>query len=314
MTNVSLKVAVSALAAASFLPAIAAATPISAVEVIQVQGPIPFGPPGGSPVVVDDSETVTNGTASKSIGGFSGNAVSAVQNADGTSEVAAETGRDAWTELSTAKASLTQSETNTTNGAREYFLDYELSGLSTRLFHNTDSGLFGPGPTAPVFANPFLDNFETLITSAYTAASFQYEILVNGSSVFSARADVLENEAGVTTENVENFDVTVTENSIFGSTLFEVDDISGAISLGTFASGETISVESILIARSYATNILDEITNSVGAESSDPVTISSVGTLRSTAVNMAPVPLPAAGWMLIAGVGGLVAAGRRKKA
>lgn len=29
---------------------------------------------------------------------------------------------------------------------------------------------------------------------------------------------------------------------------------------------------------------------------------------------MAPVPLPAAGWMLIAGVGGLLAAGRRKKA
>ncbi len=298
----------SALALATALPFSAQAATVSSVEVISVLSEAPFS--SLPPIIDDSSASASPGTASVAIGGFSGDSVNAVQNADGTSTVEASTRRDANTELSTAIATFTQDETNMFGMNRDYTLDYSLQGLTTRLFHNSDQGLFG-GP-APVFVNPFADDFEALTFTNYTGASFEYLITVNGDEVFSARADILQNEAGRSTENVSNFTVNLTEVS--GSqTLVELDAISGTIDLGMFADGETLIVESTLIARSYATNIFDEITNSVGARSSDPVGVSSVGTLSSTPSAVSAVPLPAAGWMLIAGVGGLVAAGRRRK-
>lgn len=303
---------ISTAAILAMLPALASAATLSFAEVTQVVGPDPFDPTSVT-TINTDSDSANDGTATASTGAF--NSVTAEQNADGTSSVSATTGNDGDTELSTATASLTQTQVNNFGVDHDYTIDYSLTGLTTRLFHSSDIGLFANPFTTPVFNNPFESDDETvLIESAYTGATFQYDILVNGVAEFSARADVLVNEAGFTIENQQNFEVTVTDLG-FGY-LFEVGDIFGTFDIGTFADGETVEVESILTTRAYATNGFDELRNSVGARSTDPVTISSVGQLQSTPTNptVTPVPLPAAGWMLLAGIGGLAAAGRRKKA
>jgi len=297
-----------AVALAMALPTFTHAASVSVVDVVSVQKDF-----SGTTSVVKDTQTETGGTASASIGFGS---VAAVQNADGTSEVQAETSRDANTQLNTATAAFIQSETNTFGMERDYTLSYSLSGMSARLNHFSDAGFFGPLTTAS-FANPFSDDYETLVDSDYTAASFRYSISVNGNEVFSARADALLSEADAKIENQSGFNATLTDvGSGFGRQfLFEIDDINGEIDLGTFAAGETISVTSTLVAQGYAQNILDELGNNVGSRSTDPVNLASTGVLTSTPTNApSPVPLPAAGWMLIAAVGGLTALRRKPRA
>ncbi len=297
-----------AVALAAVVPTYAQAASLSAVEVISVQKEF-----GGSETVARASDSANDGTATASL---SSGETAAEQNADGTSEVQAETTREANTQLNTAIAEFTQSETNTFGMDRDYSLTYSLSGMSARLNHFSDTGFFGP-ITTPVFTNPFTDDFVTLVDSNYTAASFRYSISVNGDEVFSARADALLSLLDAKIENETGFTATLTDVGLnFGRQfLFEVDDISGELDLGTFAAGETISVTSTLIAQGYAQNILDELGNNVGSRSTDPVNLSSTGFLTSAPTNgPSPVPLPAAGWMLIAAVGGLTAMRRTKRA
>lgn len=295
---------------AAALPTYAHTASVSAVEVISVQQNF-----GGTANVVKNDQTVAGGTAAADL---SLGLIAAQQNADGTSQVRAETTQAAEIQLNTATAAFIQSETNTFGMDRDYTLSYSLSGMAAQLNHFADTS-FSTLFASPTFVNPFSGGPETLVDSSYTAASFQYSISVNGNEVFAARADALLSEADAKIENETGFNASLTDvGSGFGRQfLFEIDDISGEIDLGTFAAGETISVTSTLIAQGYAQNILDELGNNVGSRSTDPVNLSSTGFLASaptTGTGPSPVPLPAAGWMLFTAVGGLTAVRRAKRA
>lgn len=264
-------------------------------------------------VITTDTQTVPDGTATATLG-----ASSATQNADGTSAVSAvidPNSRDRGSTRITSEAQLGFSETNATNGTRTYTLDFTLSGLSTEI---STSRQYGTNLTNP-FANP--DPGVVDIESAYTAASFEYAIQIDGIDIFNARADVL----GLATfdsafnlvqtyifDNVQNFTPSISPIAVGGfidAFEFSVDDLSGSIALGDFAAGETFDITSTLTARAFATNFEGE--NAVGAFVQDPITISSFG-VRSQPTVSAPIPLPAAGWLLLGALGGLAAMKRRK--
>ncbi|SHL67801.1 VPLPA-CTERM protein sorting domain-containing protein [Roseovarius litoreus] len=264
--------------------------------------------------ITTDTQTVSDGTATATLG-----ASSAIQNADGTSAVSAVIdpfSRNSGSTRVTSEAQLDFSETNATNGTRTYTLDFTLSGLSTEI---STSRQYGANLTNP-FANPDPGVVDT--ESAYTAASFEYAIQINGTEIFNARADVL----GLATfnasfdlvqtyifDNVQNFTPSITPLGLGGGFIeafeFSVDDLSGSIALGDFGAGETFDITSTLTARAFATNFEGE--NAVGAFVQDPITISSFG-LRSQPTVSAPIPLPAAGWLLLGALGGLAAMKRRK--
>jgi hypothetical protein len=266
-------------------------------------------------VITTDTQTVSDGTATATLG-----ASNATQNADGTSAVSAVIdpfSRNRGSTRVTSEAQLGFSETNATNGTRTYTLDFTLSGLSTEI---STSRQYGANLTNP-FANPDPGIVDT--DSAYTAASFEYAIQINGTDIFNARADVL----GLATfdsafnlvqtyifDNVQNFTPSISPIAVGGfidAFEFSVDDLSGSIALGDFGAGETFDITSTLTARAFATNFEGE--NAVGAFVQDPITISSFG-LRSQPTVSAPIPLPAAGWLLLGALGGLAAMKRRKTA
>jgi len=273
-------------------------------------------------VVVVETDSVTDGTASASLGFNNSNAI---QNADGTSEVNATiSGFGFGSTRVTSEAKLEFSETNATQGTRTYSLDFTLSGLSTEI---STSRSYGSNLTNP-FDNPEPGVVD--VDSAYTAASFEYSIQLNGVDIYTARADVLglaeypspsfDLVQTYSFDNVLNFAPTITPIVPGGGFIdafeFSVADLSGSIELGDFAAGESFDITSILTARAFATNFEGE--NAVGAFVQDPITISSFG-FSSTPTQQPPtdpgvVPLPAAGWLLLGALGGLVAFRRRQTA
>ena len=264
----------------------------------------------GISTVTDAS--VSNGNASASGTTFFSESV-ATQNSDGTSAVRATAGSNGFQELTTSTASFEQDETNTSGGSLDYTLNYTLAGQEAELFPGFGivalaSGATQIAPSNPL--NPFTGAGLPSNMINVTAASFQYDIEVDGMLVFTARADAIMDQSGnVVLDAVQNFMPTLASGT-FGSTVFSVDGISGSIFLGSRAAGTTIDVTSTLTARAYAEGIPIDgfVGGSVNVRSRDPITLSSIGTLSSTptiVVNPSPVPLPAAAWMLIAGLGGL---------
>ncbi len=273
----------------------------------------------------------------------------ALQQADGISDVEAQSfeGDGFDLEMVTSEATLTQGETNNSGASRDYFLDFELQALDAFMVHVTDA----LDALMPPIVNPFGATASDIITSGATAASFEYFIKLGNDVIYSTRADavVSENTSEITGTGAFLASATLGPAALgapFGETFdFSVAPLSGSIALGSFDDGESVTVTSGVIARAYShgglISVFDEndgcfesfngiderVTDDIifeecgffagnGASGffSDPVNIYSVGTLSSVPTNPAPVPLPAAGWMLIAGVGGLMAAGRRKRA
>lgn len=290
----------------------------------------------------------TNGTAELGTVGTT----YALQEGNGESDVSAfSSGGGAGDfEMVTSTATFTQGDTNTTAGDRQYFLDFSLQGLSADLLHVSDQlfGGFGeevftafstplpdPGTTlTPV--NPFGPDTTTIVPSSVTAASFEYFIEVDGNIVYNTRADAMVSfeDGSVITGTGAFADNATLTGSIFDIVDFDVAPVSGSIALGTYGAGESLTVRSGIIARAYShsgerfifnpicfqvdVSIPDDVVceefieNGVDTFFTDPVGIYSLGSLSSVAVQAPAVPLPAAGWMLIAGLGGLVALGRRR--
>ncbi|MCY4337016.1 MAG: VPLPA-CTERM sorting domain-containing protein [Litoreibacter sp.] len=315
------------------------ASTISSVSIIETAG---FG-------TGTQGQTVINGDASLTgtFGTF------AEQNADGTSAVNAAANAFSGENKITATAAFEQSETNLTNGARDYTLSYELSGqsadftvgfgdlLNSRIAAagqsqslsatsvSTDPGVAAASVTtsrtsgiAPTNSdNPFteIDDPEALspnqFPSPVAAASFEYIIQVNGVTELTARADAIldgfDTAAGLVFDAVGVFTPTATATA--DGFNFSVGEISGDIDLGTKQAGEEIKITSWLIARAYSAPFFGDGQEpiSVNTFSVDPISLSSIGiSLTSTPTtptdpNPTPVPLPAAGWMLIAALGGL---------
>jgi hypothetical protein len=288
----------------------------------------------GGPAIATVTTDTSAGTAAAE--GQLRRDTTAVQNADGTSAVRATAGFRANEELTTSAATYEQSETNSSGADRDYTLSYQLAEQSADMFFGfgfivdlAQTASFGLAvapvtPATPSNANnPFASTDPAFLppsASPYTAASFEYAITVNGVTVFSARADALLDgfdETDVEFDSVSGFTPTAVSNGQGGVT-FSVGGIQDDIFLGTFGDGETIDVISTLTARAYASgDPFSEIGGgSVNVRSSDPVSLSSVGFLTSTPTVVVPpnpnaIPLPAAGWLLIAGLGGLGALRRR---
>ena len=274
-----------------------------------------FGFGGGG--TATDTDTNAGGTASATIGDSS-----ATQNADGTSDVSAVIRPfDSGATRVTSEAQLQLFETNATSGSRTYSLNFELTGLSTQITTSRQYGSLQRNP----FDNP--DPSAVDSQSAYTAASFEYAIQLNGTDIYTARADVL----GLATspgpsfdlvqtysfDNVQNFAPSITSlgtpGGLLESFLFSVDDLFGSIDLGIFDAGETLEITSTLTARAFAISFEGE--NFVGAGVQDPITLAGFSlSSRPAQGPINPIPLPAAGWMLLGALAGLTALKRRKTA
>jgi hypothetical protein len=302
----------SALAISTFA---ASAATVSTVTIVETTRDF-----GGTVTTDVTTDTIDDGDVSITAGRDS----VATQNEDGTSVVRATVGFVDREELTTSTAAFKQSETNTFGMDRDYTLNYTLAEQSAQMFWDNGECCFETArvaafstvaPTNP--DNPFGEEPNTLpgMTIDVTAASFEYGISVDGVEIFAARADAIMDGFGVinvVTDAVSGFTPMITGNG-FGGVTFTVAPLSGSIFLGTYAAGDEIIVDSFLRARAYTTGFV-EIGGSVDVFSSDPISLSSVGFLTSdpTDPGVPPVPLPAAGWLLMAGLGGLAAARRRK--
>ncbi len=264
--------------------------------------------------------STANGTASVS----GPNTSVATQNADGTSEVEAATASFGQQKV-VSSATFEQSETNTSGMDRDYTLSYNLVGQSadfdagfiaaTRSFDLAAATVTATTPTNP--SNPFVSADNALPDSftRFAGASFEYNIFVNGDLKFNARADALLD--GGSPFGGPEIDVESNFNASINGFTFIVDGIADDIFLGTYGDGQVIDVVSTLTARAYTPGgAFDGFQIGVNSFSSDPITLSSVGILSNVATpttgTPSTVPLPAAGWLLIAGLGGLAAARRRK--
>lgn len=292
----------------------ALATTVSTVTIIETTSDF-----SGNVTVTPTTSTASPGDVSVSTSTGS----VATQNADGTSSVRAAVGLQDRQELTTATATFEQSEVNDFGMDRDYTLNYTLGEQSADLFWDNTFCCFETAafttfavlPSNP--DNPFGTDPNALPGTVVdvTAASFEYVIEVDGVEKFAARADAIMDGFGLAntvTDAVSGFTPTLTANGFSGVT-FTVAPLSGSFELGTFADGETIEVTSYLRARAYTTGNI-EIGGSVDIFSNDPINLSSVGSLTSTPTQTgpSPVPLPAAGWLLIAGLGGLAVTRRRK--
>jgi len=208
-----------------------------------------------------------------------------------------------------------------------------------------------PAPTDPLPAvgttldavNPFSGDATDIIASSVTGASFEYFINVNGQNVFSTRADAMVTSDGALdiagTGIFANTDTTTLVGDAARGYEFNIAPIMGRFTFDDLTlDGDDVIVTSGLIARAYSHDgfeteffgdgdcnvdvVFDSDSddfpcdrrtgNGVNSFFFDPVTISSLG-FTVVDVNPGAVPLPAAGWMLIAGLGGLAAMGRRRK-
>ena len=269
---------------------------------------------GRTLTVETDTDTQTSGpaTATADFGVF------ATQNQDGTNEIAVNApefvnGRTQTFAQATFSDTITNSSAETFNYTLDFTLDEIVTSMrSTRDY--TSSGL----SDAINYGNPFDTAPDVATQSAVTGLQYEYEVFADGVSVYSAMVEILGSvRDGIQFTTLNGFSGSLDITDLgFGRSEADItiDALSDTANLGDVAAGDSIEVTTIFTGRAHALRFEGE--NGVGGFGADPFKISSPITITGTSVTppLAPVPLPAAGWMLIAGLGGLVAAGRRKKA
>ncbi|THH39217.1 VPLPA-CTERM sorting domain-containing protein [Aliishimia ponticola] len=214
-----------------------------------------------------------------------------------------------------ATAVLEQSATNTAGALQGYSFTFSLFDLSLQVQENYGYSAYRD------YSNPF-DGIDDADSDA-AGNKISYEVLLNGTSIYSANIELFGGvDDGFTVANVENFTYSVEDvvdpfdPGVVTGQLVTIDDLTETLFLGNFADGETIELETILYSESQATNFEGEQT--VGAFFGDPSGLAANGLIvQGPAVVTPPVsavPLPAASWMLLAGLGGLGVMRRRKAA
>jgi len=292
--------------------ALLATTGATQAATITTASAVNFDPAGIDPITGDidpaavNEEDFDQNVDSSSTASVDG--ASAFQDVDGSSSVSAVVNEPfAGGRVATAAiAELVLEDTNSTGELQGYEFSFSLFDLAVQVQENYGSSFFSN------YNNPF----EDLDSDAVGNAIF-YDVFVNDVEVFSASIALYGGiDDGFTIEN-DGFSFTQSDildpfdGTVAGSRL-DIADVTETLFLGNFADGESVQVTTTLGALSLATNFEGE--QAAGGFFGDPSGLSSSGgTLVQVAPQVAAVPLPAAGWMLIAGVGGLVAAGRRNR-
>ncbi|MEO0361309.1 MAG: hypothetical protein AAF322_09375, partial [Pseudomonadota bacterium] len=248
------------LIAAAALAALA--VPAGAASVTEIRAETSLSVDG---VQVD---AVSDAGASGAVTAFGAGGTSAFQNDAGVSAASAggffADGSPA--NVGTASTGFTQSETNMTGGAVSYEIDFSLANMFLDL--NGDFGGSNAG------ANPFNDP-----TSPAVGASLAYSIELNGSEVFSVGAELFGGNGVYALGDVSG----LTGSLLGGSTevpgggeRFEIDDLAGTVSLGSFGDGATLEV----VARMTVAYIGGAFENAMFANIGDPNTIAT-GPIRA---------------------------------
>ena len=125
--------------------------------------------------------------------------------------------------FATARAKLTYSTINNSGAAADYRFSFRIVGPRIELFDSAGLGSNSPG--AP-------------------DASYLAEVLVNGNSVWSSSAELNGGRIG---QGFDKFDMDLGSTFLGGGRIgYQFGDYTGALDLGTFADGATITVEAIL--------------------------------------------------------------------
>jgi hypothetical protein len=263
----------------------------------------------GVPTTTADADGALGGTSNASVNpSFSGEAT---QNADGTSVLEGEgflaDGRGHAMYLDAAQ---TISVTNNSGAAQNYTFDYALLNMSAYI-----NGDFGGASNT---GNPFDPN-DALSEGVGDSVGlkFDYNVFLDTgagvNTIFSASITAFGGAGSYQLDGVSGFNGTLTalncgQYGCSGVGL-AIDDLVGSLNLGSIADGASFTVFTQLTATARANGFENELSFVLG----DPTGVNALNAGVVTGGAAPAVPLPAAAWMLMAGLGGLGAMRKLRK-